>query len=46
MAKYTMELRNVCEIYTREEVENWFKNYNLSYFLRNDEIEIIERVVN
>lgn len=43
MAKYTMELRNVCEIYTREEVENWFKNYNLSYFLRNDEIEIIKK---
>ena len=42
MAKYTMELRKVCDYYTREEVENWFKNYELSDFLRPDEIESIE----
>lgn len=42
MAKYTMELRKVCDYYTREEVENWFKNYKLSDFLRPDEIESIE----
>ena len=42
MAKYTMELRKVCDYYTREEVENWFKNYELSDFLRPDEIESIQ----
>lgn len=41
MAKYSMELRKVCNYYTREEVENWFKNYELSDFLRPDEIESI-----
>lgn len=42
MAKYTMELRKVCDYYTREEVEKWFKNYELTDFLRPDEIESIE----
>lgn len=42
MAKYTIELRKVCDYYTREEVENWFKNYKLSDYLRDDEIESIE----
>ena len=42
MAKYTMELRKVCDYYTREEVENWFKNYELTDFLRPDEIESIQ----
>lgn len=42
MAKYTLELRKVCDYYTREEVEKWFKNYELSDFLRPDEIESIE----
>ena len=42
MAKYTIELRNVCNLYGREEVENWFKDYNLSYYLRPKEIETIQ----
>ena len=42
MAKYSMELRKVCDYYTREEVENWFKNYELTDFLRPDEIESIQ----
>lgn len=42
MAKYTMELRKVCDYYTREEVEKWFKNYELKDFLRPDEIDSIE----
>lgn len=42
MAKYTMELRKVCDYYTREEVEKWFKNYELTDFLRPDEIESIK----
>ena len=41
VAKYTIELRRICDIYTREEVENWFKNYELSDYLREDEIQSI-----
>lgn len=43
MAKYTIELRRVCDIYTREEVESWFKDYNLSHYLKPDEISSIEQ---
>lgn len=43
MAQYTVELRNVCEIYGREEVENWFKDYNLSDFLTTEQINQIEK---
>ncbi len=42
MSKYTIELRKVCDLYTREVVESWFKDYNLSYYLKPDEITTIE----
>lgn len=42
MATYNMELRKVCDYYSREEVENWFKSYELSDFLRPDEIQSIQ----
>lgn len=42
MAKYTMELRRVCDLFTREEVENWFKDYDLADYLTPDEIRVIE----
>ena len=29
MASYTIELRRVCDIYGRDEVEKWFKDYNI-----------------
>ena len=42
MAKYTIELRKVIEnLYSRDEVEGWFKNYCLSNYLRQNEIETI-----
>lgn len=48
MAKYTFELRELFTpikfnppIYTREEIENWFKNYELSDYLSNEQIETI-----
>ena len=41
MAKYTIELRKVCDIYQREEVEKWFKSYELTDFLTPEQIEII-----
>lgn len=43
MAKYTIELRRVCDIFTREEVENWFKNYELTDFLTSEQIEVINQ---
>lgn len=41
MAKYTIELRKVCDYYTREVVEGWFKDYNISDFLTPEQIETI-----
>lgn len=41
MAKYTIELRRVCELYTRAEVESWFKDYNIENYLTSDQIEQI-----
>ena len=43
MASYTIELRHVCDIYGREEVENWFKDYNISNYLTPSQIEQIEK---
>lgn len=42
MAKYTIQLRKVCDIYTREEVENWFKSYELSDYLLPNQQELLE----
>lgn len=44
MAKYTIELRKVCDIYTREEVENWFKDYNITDYLSQEQIQTIEKL--
>lgn len=41
MAKYTIELRKVCELYGRNEVENWFKSYDLNDFLTSEQQEVI-----
>lgn len=43
MAKYTIEIRKIIEneIYSRDEVENWFKNYCINNYLRENEIETI-----
>lgn len=41
MAKYTIELRNVCNLMGRDVVEGWFKDYNLEDFLTPEEIEVI-----
>ena len=41
MAKYTIELRKVCDLYTREEVESWFKEWNLEDYLTQEEIDVI-----
>lgn len=41
MSKYTMELRNVCKIITRETVESWFTDYDLSDVLLPNQIETV-----
>ena len=41
MAKYTIELRKVCDLYTREVVESWFKEWNLEDYLTEEEIDVI-----
>lgn len=41
MAKYTIELRRVCDIYTREEVENWFKDYDIEDYLLPTQIDVV-----
>lgn len=42
MSKYTIELRKVISLYGKDTVEGWFKDYELSDYLRPDEIESIE----
>lgn len=42
MAKYTIELRKIVETLDRNEVESWFKDWELSDYLTADEIEVIE----
>ena len=42
MAKYTIELRNIIDnLYSRDEVESWFKDYCINNYLRPNEIETI-----
>lgn len=43
MASYTMQLRKVIEYFGREEVENWFKDYDLSHYLTPTQIEQITK---
>lgn len=42
MASYTIELRKVIDLYSRDTVESWFKDYELSDYLTPEEIESIE----
>jgi hypothetical protein len=41
MAKYTMELRKIIESSSEEEVISWFTDYELSDYLTQDEIDVI-----
>lgn len=42
MSKYTIELRKICQITSRETVESWFKDYELEDYLTDEEIEVIK----
>lgn len=41
MSKYTIELRKIIANTSREEVEGWFKDYNLEDYLTDEEITVI-----
>ena len=41
MSRYTIELRSLVNLYGRDEVESWFKNYELSDYLTNEQINAI-----
>lgn len=43
MASYTIELRKVIDYYGREEVEKWFKSYDITHYLTPSQIEQIEK---
>lgn len=43
MASYTIELRRVCDLYGRDEVESWFKDFNIEDYLTPLQIESIEK---
>ena len=42
MASYTIELRRIIDLYGREEVESWFKNYELSDYLTDTQANLIK----
>lgn len=41
MSKYTYEVRELVSTFTREEVKSWFMDYELSDYLTEDEIKVI-----
>lgn len=41
MARYTIELRNVIQLFGEETVKGWFMDYDLSDYLTDDEIAVI-----
>lgn len=43
MAKYTIELRRICEILGRDTVESWFKDYRLEDALTPEQIQAINK---
>lgn len=42
MAKYTMELRELISTFGEDEVKSWFEQYELSDYLTQEEIAVIE----
>ena len=41
MSRYTIELRGVAQLFSREEIESWFKDYELTDYLTQEQIDII-----
>lgn len=42
MAKYTFDIRELVSTFGKDEVMSWFMDYNLSDYLTQDEIKVIE----
>ena len=42
MASYTIQLRRLCELYTRESVESWFKSYKLEDYLLPEQLQVVQ----
>lgn len=42
MAKYTFEIREIVSTFGREEVKKWFSDYELSDYLTDEEIAVID----
>lgn len=42
MASYTIELRKIIDLYGRDEVESWFKDYEISDYLTDTQANIIK----
>lgn len=42
MAKYTFTIRELVSTFGEEEIKNWFKDYELSDYLTDEEIQVIE----
>ena len=42
MSKYTMELREIISTFGEDEVKGWFKQYELSDYLSEDEVKVVE----
>ena len=46
MASYTIQLRKICDLYGREEVENWFKSYDINDYLLPEQIKQLKQFPN
>lgn len=44
MSTYTLKVRNIIDIYSYEEVENWFKDYKLEDYLTKEQIKTINDI--
>ena len=42
MSRYTIQLRDVMNIYGKDEVLSWFKDYDIGSYLTLDEIKVVE----
>lgn len=42
MARYTFEMRELVSTFGRDEIKNWFMDYELSDYLTTEEIQVIE----
>lgn len=43
MSNYTITLKRISEVYTKEDVLSWFQDYELSDYLTSEEIALINQ---